>query len=167
MMKKLTSEIFSDSQLSEYMNRALELAKVASDEGEVPVGCVIVNNNDKSIISEGYNLREQTQNSLTHAELIAIDKACKELGTWRLEDTTLFVTLEPCAMCAGAIINSRIPNVVYGATDQKAGSAGTIINLLNSDLPYNHHSDVIAGIKQQEAANLLSSFFGNIRKNKQ
>lgn len=143
-----------------YMNKAIEQAKIAASEGEVPVGAVIVK--DGQIISCGRNRREFGKNALYHAETEAIDNACKALGGWRLVGCTLYVTLEPCPMCAGAIINSRIERVVFGAYDKKAGSLGSVINLF--ELPYNHKPQLIGGVCQEECGNLLSSFFENLRK---
>ena len=142
-----------------YMQQALELARQAAHEGEVPVGCVIVR--DGQIVGRGRNRRETGKNALAHAEIEAINDACRRLGGWRLWDCTLYVTLEPCPMCAGAIINARIPRVVYGAADDKAGSCGSVCNLF--DLRYNHHPVVEAGICQAQAAELLTAFFQNLR----
>ncbi len=142
------------------MRMALEQAKIAGEMGEVPIGAVVVK--DGEVISTGYNLREIKKNSLCHAELIAIDKACEKLGGWRLHECELYVTLEPCPMCAGAIINSRIRRVVFGAFDPKAGSCGSLINLFACD--FNHRPVLEAGVLQQECADLLQSFFKKLRK---
>ena len=142
------------------MRMALEQAKIAGEMGEVPIGAVVVK--DGEVISTGYNLREINKNSLCHAELIAIDKACEKLGGWRLHECELYVTLEPCPMCAGAIINSRIRRVVFGAFDSKAGSCGSLINLFACD--FNHRPVLEAGVLQQECADLLQSFFKKLRK---
>ena len=142
------------------MRMALEQAKIAGEMGEVPIGAVVVK--DGEVISTGYNLREINKNSLCHAELIAIDKACEKLGGWRLHECELYVTLEPCPMCAGAIINSRIGRVVFGAFDPKAGSCGSLINLFACD--FNHRPVLEAGVLQQECADLLQSFFKKLRK---
>lgn len=142
-----------------YMKKALQLAKEARDNGEVPVGAVIVKN-DK-IIGIGKNSRETDKNALAHAEIIAIKKACENIGSWRLDDCTLYVTLEPCPMCAGAIINSRITRLVFGSFDEKAGSCGSVINLL--DCPFNHRPVVTYGILKEECSELLSSFFNDLR----
>lgn len=155
--------VFTDEKLEEYMYKALELAQIAKDKREVPIGAIVVDNNDGTIIGRGYNEREEKQDSLLHAEINAIQEACQAKKSWRLEDTTLFVTLEPCPMCAGAIINSRIPNLVYGAQDPKAGSVDTLNNLL-TDTRYNHQSQVQAGILKSECAEILKSFFREIRK---
>ena len=143
-----------------YMNKAIEQVKIAASEGEVPVGAVIVK--DRRIISCGRNRRELGKNALYHAETEAIDNACKALGGWRLIGCTLYVTLEPCPMCAGAIINSRIERVVFGAYDKKAGSLGSVVNLF--ELPYNHKPELVGGVCQEECGNLLSSFFERLRK---
>lgn len=142
-----------------YMNRAIELAKLAGKNGEVPVGAVIVQK--KQIIAEGYNRREMDRNSLYHAEILAINEACKKLGGWRLQECDIYVTLEPCPMCAGAIINSRLRRVFFGAHDNKAGSCGSVINLFALD--YNHKPDLIAGMMEVECTSLLSDFFRSIR----
>lgn len=155
--------IFTDEKLEKYMYKALELAQIAKDKREVPIGAIVVDNNDGTIIGRGYNEREEKQDSLLHAEINAIQEACQTKKSWRLEDTTLFVTLEPCPMCAGAIINSRIPNLVYGAQDPKAGSVDTLNNLL-TDTRYNHQSQVQSGILKFECAEILKSFFREIRK---
>lgn len=143
-----------------FMKSAVKEAEKASSEGEVPVGAVIVK--DGKIIAEGRNRREKGKNALYHAEIEAIDNACKALGGWRLPGCTLYVTLEPCPMCAGAIINSRIERVVYGAKDYKAGSAESVINLFA--LPYNHKPEIIGGVLENECGEMLSSFFKTLRK---
>ena len=142
-----------------FMEEALTLAREAAAEGEVPVGCVIVRGDE--IVGRGRNRREQGKNALSHAELEAIDQACRTLGGWRLWECTLYVTLEPCPMCAGAIINARIPRVVYGARDAKAGSCGSVCNLF--DMAYNHHPQVEVGLMEDECAGLLKEFFRNLR----
>ena len=142
-----------------FMEEALTLAREAAAEGEVPVGCVIVRGDD--IVGRGRNRREQGKNALSHAELEAIDQACRNLGGWRLWECTLYVTLEPCPMCAGAIINARIPRVVYGARDAKAGSCGSVCNLF--DMAYNHHPQVEVGLMEDKCAGLLKEFFRNLR----
>lgn len=146
-----------------YMTLAIEEAKKAGDLGEVPIGAVIVH--DNQIIARAYNLREATQNAVMHAELMAIQAACKEIGSWRLEDTTLYVTLEPCPMCAGAILQSRIPRVVYGARDHKAGSVHSLYTLLN-DARLNHECDVTEGVLAEKCGQLLTDFFQAIRTRK-
>lgn len=145
-----------------FMRRALALAREAAREGEVPVGAVIVK--DGKVIAEGRNRRETGKNALCHAELEAIGQACRLLGGWRLWQCELFVTLEPCPMCAGAIINARIPRVVYGARDPKAGSCGSVINLF--ELPYNHSPELCAGVLAEECAVLLTDFFKKLRDKK-
>lgn len=145
-----------------YMKLALTEAKKAFDLGEVPVGAVIVQ--DDIVISSAYNLREIEKMATAHAEILAIQKACKNLGGWRLPRCTLYVTLEPCPMCAGAIINSRIDRVVFGAYDFKAGSCGSIVNLF--DIDYNHKPIVIGGVLEDECVDLLKSFFKTLRENK-
>lgn len=147
-----------------YMKRAVELAKTAFSMGEVPVGAVIVKKSTGEIIGEGYNLREDKKNALAHAEIIAINNACKKLGGWRLPDCALYVTLEPCPMCCGAIINARIDDVFFGAYDYKSGSALSVQNIF--EYPYNHKPNVIGGIMQQECSEILSDFFKKLRKNK-
>lgn len=143
-----------------FMQAAIEQAMLAASEDEVPVGAVIVK--DGEIISRGRNRRELGKNALYHAETEAIDNACKALGGWRLMGCTLYVTLEPCPMCAGAIINSRIERVVFGAYDKKAGSCGSVVNLF--ELPYNHKPELSGGVLEEECAELLSSFFKKLRK---
>ncbi|MDN3020266.1 tRNA adenosine(34) deaminase TadA [Paenibacillus sp. BSR1-1] len=153
-----------DETLDEfYMMEAMKEAKKAEELDEVPIGAVIVL--DGKIIARAHNLRESEQKSIAHAELLAIDQACKELGTWRLEDTTLYVTLEPCPMCSGAIILSRVKRVVYGAADPKGGCAGTLMNLLE-DERFNHQSEVAKGVLEAECGQLLSNFFRKIRERK-
>ena len=143
-----------------FMQAAIEQAMLAAGEDEVPVGAVVVK--DGEIISRGRNRRELGKNALYHAEAEAIDLACKALGGWRLMGCTLYVTLEPCPMCAGAIINSRIERVVFGAYDKKAGSCGSVVNLF--ELPYNHKPELSGGVLEEECAELLSSFFKKLRK---
>ena len=145
-----------------FMEKALELARQSANEGEVPVGAVIVK--DNKIIACGRNRRELGKNALYHAEIEAIDNACKALGGWRLWQCEMYVTLEPCPMCAGAIINSRIKAVYYGASDNKAGSFGSVTDF--NRLPYNHKPEIYAGIMADEAQNLLTEFFYNLRQNK-
>ena len=142
-----------------FMDQALALAAEAAAEGEVPVGCVIVR--QCQIVGRGRNRRETGKTALGHAEIEAIADACRNLGGWRLWDCTLYVTLEPCPMCAGAIINARIPRVVYGAADKKAGSCGSVCDLFAMD--YNHHPEVLRGIREEECAALLSEFFQKLR----
>lgn len=144
------------------MKRALELADKAAELGEAPIGCVIVK--DGKIVGEGYNRREVDKTALGHAELSAIADACKNLGGWRLFDCDLYVTLEPCPMCAGAIINARIERVIFGAHDPKAGSCGSIVNLF--DLPYNHKPEIISGVLEDECSKKLKGFFKALRDSK-
>jgi tRNA(adenine34) deaminase len=146
-----------------FMNLAIEEAKKAQDIGEVPIGAVIVL--DGKVISSAFNLRERDQRSIAHAEILAIDKACKVLGTWRLEEAILYVTLEPCPMCAGAIVLSRVKRVVYGAADPKGGCAGTLMNLLQ-DQRFNHQVDITKGVEEETCGRLLSEFFKEIRERK-
>ncbi|EJQ18045.1 nucleoside deaminase [Bacillus cereus] len=144
-----------------FMQLAIEEAKKAEAIQEVPIGAVIVL--DDEVISVAHNLRETEQRSIAHAELLAIDEACKKLGTWRLEDATLYVTLEPCPMCAGGIVLSRVKRVVYGASDPKGGCAGTLMNLL-TDERFNHQCEVVAGVLEEECGTLLTNFFRELRK---
>ena len=142
-----------------YMREALALAKEAAAEGEVPVGCVIVRGDE--IVGRGRNRRELGKNALAHAEIEAINDACKNLGGWRLWDCTLYVTLEPCAMCAGAILNARIKRVVYGASDKKFGAVRSVCSLFSMD--FNHHPEVESAVLEEESAQLLQTFFQNLR----
>ena len=142
-----------------FMEQALELAREAAAEGEVPVGCVIVRGEE--IVGRGRNRREKDKTALAHAEIEAISQACGNLGGWRLWECTLYVTLEPCPMCAGAIINARIPRVVYGASDSKFGAVRSVCGLF--DMRFNHHPAVEAGILEEEAAALMTEFFQNLR----
>lgn len=146
-----------------FMHEAIEEAKKAQALGEVPIGAVIVYKGE--IIGRAHNLRETSQNAVTHAELMAIQQACEAIGSWRLEETTLYVTLEPCPMCAGAILQSRVPRVVYGARDMKAGCVDSLYRLLN-DSRFNHECDVTEGILAEECGEILSSFFRAIRERK-
>jgi len=146
----------------DFTTLAIQQAKLAADELEVPVGAVIVRNGE--VVSAGRNRREYGKNALAHAEIEAIDLACKKLGGWRLWECEMYVTLEPCPMCTGAIINSRIRRVVYGASDKKAGSCGSVVNLF--DLPYNHKPELIGGFMADECSAILSEFFTNLRKRK-
>lgn len=145
-----------------YMKEAIKRAKAAYKDLETPIGAVIVK--DGKVISTGRNFREKRKNALCHAEIVAINRACKKLGSWRLVDCDLYVTLEPCAMCAGAIINARIKRVIYGASDGKAGSFGSLVNL--AEFPYNHKPQIISGVLQEECAALLSNFFKDLREMK-
>lgn len=145
-----------------YMKAALKLAQKAADEGEVPVGAVVVC--EGKIVGRGRNRRETKKSAIHHAEIEAIEKACKKLGGWRLHKCDLYVTLEPCPMCTGAIINARIKTLYYGAKDEKAGSCGTLVNLF--DLPYNHKPEVISGVMEEECADILKKFFKDLREHK-
>lgn len=147
----------------QYMQLAIEEAKKAYSLGEVPIGAIIVH--EDKIIARAHNLRETSQNATTHAELLAIQEACGELGSWRLEETTLYVTLEPCTMCAGAILQSRIPRVVYGARDPKGGCVHSLYELLN-DARFNHESDITEGVLALECGQLLTNFFKALRDRK-
>ena len=142
-----------------FMDQALALAREAAAEGEVPVGCVIVLGD--RIVGRGRNHRERDKSALAHAEIEAIAEACKELGGWRLWQCTLYATLEPCAMCAGAILGARIPRVVYGASDKKFGAVSSVCSLFSMN--FNHHPEVEAGIREEECAALLTVFFQNLR----
>ena len=143
----------------QYMDEALTLAREAAAEGEVPVGCVIVCKGE--IVGRGRNRREKGRSALAHAEVEAIRQACETLGGWRLWECTLYVTLEPCPMCAGAIINARIPRVVYGASDAKFGAAGSVCSLFS--MAFNHHPQVESGILEDACAALMTDFFQKLR----
>ena len=143
-----------------FMEEALALARQAAEEGEVPVGCVIVK--DDQIVGRGRNRRQTAKTALGHAEIEAIADACKTLGGWRLWQCKLYVTLEPCPMCAGAIINARIPEVVIGAKDEKGGACGSVCDLFSMD--FNHHPTVTAGVLEQESQWLLQCFFERLRE---
>lgn len=145
-----------------FMEQALILARQAAEDGEVPVGAIVVK--DGEIVGKGRNRRENGKNALAHAELEAIDEACRRLGGWRLWQCDMYVTLEPCPMCTGAIINSRIRRLVYGASDKKAGSCGSVVNLF--DLPYNHKPETLGGVMEKESTALLSNFFKSLRVRK-
>lgn len=151
-----------EKEIKHFMRCAIGRGKTAFRHGETPVGCVIVK--DGKIISGGRNKRENNKNALCHAEIEAINKACKKLGGWRLCGCDLYVTLEPCPMCAGAIINARIENVYFGAFDKKAGSFGSVTDL--SLLPYNHIPKIQGGISEKECSSLLSDFFKKLREEK-
>jgi len=142
-----------------FMQAALTLAREAGKDGEVPVGCVIVRGD--RIVGRGRNRREKDKTALGHAEIEAIADACRNLGGWRLWDCTLYVTLEPCPMCAGAIINARIPRVVFGASDEKCGACGSVCNLFQMD--FNHRPQVEKGLLEEESKALLEEFFKELR----
>ncbi len=156
MRKELTSD-------EKYMKTAIAQAKKAWKLTETPIGCVIVR--DDKIIARGYNRRNTEHNTLAHAELQAIKKACRVVGDWRLEGCTMYVTLEPCPMCAGALVQSRIDKVVIGAMNKKAGCAGSVINLLDTK-GFNHHVEVETGVLKDECASLMSDFFKELRESK-
>lgn len=143
----------------ELMQAALALAKEAGEAGEVPVGCVIARGGE--IVGRGRNRREAGKSALAHAEVEAISEACRNLGGWRLWDCTLYVTLEPCPMCAGAIVNARIPRVIFGAADKKCGACGSVCDIFSMD--FNHHPEVEKGLLEEECAALLTEFFQKLR----
>ena len=142
-----------------FMTEALKLAKLAAEKGEIPVGAVVVR--DGEIVGRGYNLRENKKNAAAHAEILAIEEACSAVGDWRLKGCTLYVTLEPCPMCAGAIVNSRIDKVVYGARDSAAGCCGSLINF--NAYPFNHAFSIKGGVCEEECVSILKDFFENKR----
>ncbi|MBR5468449.1 MAG: tRNA adenosine(34) deaminase TadA [Firmicutes bacterium] len=144
-----------------YMNEALKLAKEAYDIDEVPIGAVIVHNGE--IIGRGYNKRNSLANPLGHAEIIAINEAAGYLKDWRIEECTMYVTVEPCPMCSGAIVQARIPRVVFGAKNKKAGCAGSVINLLQMDA-LNHQVEITEGVLQEECSSIMTEFFKRFRK---
>ena len=153
MSKKMTED-------ANYVKEAIRQAKKAYAMEETPIGCVLVH--DGKIIARGYNKRNKKKNTLAHAELIVINKASRVLGDWRLEECTMYVTLEPCPMCAGAIVQARIPKVVIGSMNPKAGCAGSVLNLL--DMPgFNHRVEVVRGILEEPCSGLMSSFFKELR----
>ncbi len=143
--------------MEKYMQRAIELARHAASKGEIPVGAVIVERSTGKIVGEGCNSKEHDKNALAHAEIIAINNACKTLGGWRLPGCDMYVTLEPCPMCCGAIINSRIERIIYGTDDYKSGSVVSVQAMFS--FPYNHKPEIISGIMRDECASLLSGFF--------
>ena len=149
------------TQDEKYMRQAIRQAKKAEALGEVPIGCVI--EHEGKIIARGYNRRMTDHSALAHAEIIAIKKACKKIGDWRLEDCTLYVTLEPCPMCAGAIVQARIPRVVIGSMNAKAGCAGSVLNILQEP-GFNHQVKVEAGILGGECSGLMTDFFKELRR---
>ena len=151
------------TQDEKYMKAAITQAKKAAALDEVPIGCVIVQ--DGKIIARGYNRRNTDKNTLAHAELAAIRKASKKTGDWRLEDCTMYVTLEPCQMCAGAIVQSRLKRVVIATMNPKAGCAGSVLNLLQMEA-FNHQVEITRGVREEECAALLSDFFRKLRQKK-
>ncbi len=152
----------SENRDVEFMLRALKLAVRAAEQGEVPVGAVVVNEQTGEVISEGYNLRETNKSVAAHAEVIAIEEACRRVGTWRLNGYTLYVTLEPCPMCAGALVNSRIDRVVFGARDPVAGCCGSVINF--NSYPFSHAFKLTEGVCAEECVQILQDFFKKHRK---
>lgn len=146
-----------------FMGIALEEAKKAYRKGEVPIGAVLVV--DGKIIAKAHNLREIEQQALNHAEILVIKEACEKIGFWRLDNSFLYSTVEPCVMCSGAIIQARVENVIYGASDNKNGCCGSKINLVASDL-FNHNANIISGVLADECSLLMSNFFKELRKNK-
>ncbi len=146
-----------------YMKEAYRLAKKAYRQEETPIGCVIVR--DDRIIGKGYNRRNKKKNSLAHAEIMAISQACRKVGDWRLEDCTMYVTLEPCPMCAGAIVQARMPLVVIGARNPKAGCAGSVINILDME-GFNHRVELVEGVMREECEQLMTGFFKELRDKK-
>lgn len=164
--KKDCCQEMSPEQLAgheKYMDKALAQARRAYTNGDVPIGCVIVH--EGKIIARGFNKRNLKKTTLAHAEILAIEQASKKLGDWRLEECTMYVTLEPCQMCAGAIVQARIPKVVIGCMNPKAGCAGSIINLLQMQ-QFNHQVDVIRGVREQECSGMMKEFFKDLRQGK-
>lgn len=151
------------TEYEKYMREAIRQAKKALVLDEVPIGCVIVHND--RIIARGYNRRNTDKSTLAHAEIIAIKKASKVINDWRLENCTMYVTLEPCQMCAGAIVQARIPRVVIGSMNPKAGCGGSILNLLEEER-FNHQAEVIRGVMEEECSTMLTEFFRELRKKK-
>ena len=149
------------SEDERYMRQAITLAKKAAANGDVPIGCVIVY--EGKVIARGYNRRNVDKTTLAHAEIMAIKKASKVLGDWRLEDCTMYVTLEPCQMCAGAIVQARVTRVVIGSMNAKAGCGGSILNLLEMQ-EFNHQAEVERGVLQEECSEMLSAFFRKLRE---
>lgn len=147
-----------------FMQAALQLADRAAELGEVPVGAVVVKMSTGEIVGKGFNRRECDRSPLAHAEIMAIDEASRTLGGWRLIDCAMYVTLEPCPMCTGAIINSRVERVVYGASDKKAGSCGSVVDLF--EFPYNHKPEIVRGVLEAECSQKLSDFFRQLRQYK-
>lgn len=143
-----------------YMDLALEQAQIAYNSNEVPIGCIIVYNNE--VIGKGCNLRVTKGNVLAHAEIIAINEACNFMGDWRLENCTLFVTVEPCPMCAGAILQARVKEVVFGTRNPKAGCVGSVYNLLQ-DSRFNHQVEITECVRQEECASIMKDFFKRFR----
>lgn len=153
----------NDIQHEKFMDAAIKLARKAYENGDVPIGCVIVK--DGKIIARGYNKRNLKKTTLAHAELLAIEQASRKLADWRLEDCTMYVTLEPCQMCAGAIVQARIPNVVIGCMNPKAGCAGSVLNLFDIK-QFNHQVEIIRGIREEVCSQMMKSFFLDLRQGK-
>ena len=151
----------TDEQIEKYMRAAIEQAKMAEEQDEVPVGAIVVYNDE--IIGAGFNYKENTQNPIDHAEIRAIKQAAEKIGSWRLIDCDIFITLEPCPMCAGAIVQSRIRSVYFGAYDPKAGCGGSILNILEEPR-FNHRCEFKGGILEEECAFLLKNYFAKKRK---
>lgn len=149
--------------LKKYMEEAIKEARKSYELNEVPIGAVIVK--DEKIIARAHNMRNSEKNPLAHAEIIAISKAAKVIGDWRFDDCTMFVTVEPCPMCSGAILQARIPKLVYATENLKAGAAGSIINILQNE-KFNHEVEIESGILKEEASNLMKSFFKDLRENR-
>lgn len=149
------------NEAQKYMKQAIKLAGKAAELGEVPIGCII--EYQGKVIGRGYNRRTTDKSTLAHAEIIAIKKACKKMGDWRLEDCTMYVTLEPCQMCAGAIVQARVKKVVIGCMNPKAGCAGSILNVLQME-EFNHQVEIERGVLEEECSQMLTSFFKNLRK---
>lgn len=159
-----TNEEFIQMQQKEmeaYMDKAIVLANKAYQNGDAPIGCIIVK--DQKIIGRGYNKRNLKKTTLAHAELLAIEQASKKLGDWRLEDCMMYVTLEPCQMCAGAIVQARIPKIVIGCMNKKAGCAGSIINLLDMQ-EFNHQVEIVRGIREEVCSKMMTQFFRDLRE---
>ena len=162
--KDMLEDIIKQEELDiQLMGKALEEAKKAYKVSEIPIGAIIVK--DGKIIGRGYNLKENNNNSILHAEIIAIEEACKNLNNWRLEDTTIYVNLEPCIMCAGAIVNSRIKRIVFGCYDEKSGAFGSKINI--NDLNLNHKVEISANVLEEESREIIQKFFKELRDGKQ
>lgn len=155
------TDTFTDEH---YMREALKLAETAYELGEAPIGAVVVRKSDGAIVGRGYNRRETDKSPLAHAEIMALDEASRTLGGWRVLGCDLYVTLEPCPMCAGAIINARIERVIYGASDLKAGSLDSVTRLF--EFPYNHKPEVVSGVLKDDCSRILSRFFKNLRNKK-
>lgn len=145
-----------------FMKKAIEQAKIAYETDEIPIGAVVVCNGE--IVGTGFNRREKGKNALYHAEIIAIDEACKKLGGWRLWQCEMYVTLEPCPMCAGAIINSRLKRVIFGAYDKKGGACGSVANI--PEMNFNHKPEIVRGVLEEECSELIKNFFRELRKKK-